>query len=86
MTRPRHGRGERADQFFQALELKPRIVMESNDTHLIKVMVEYGYGIGFLPDWSVQNEIQERRIVVLRTAGIRLRQKIRPHRPLRESI
>ena len=65
-----------ADQFFQALELKPRIVMESNDTHLIKVMVEYGYGIGFLPDWSVQKEIKERRIVVLRTAGIRLRQKM----------
>ena len=65
-----------ADQFFQQLELKPKIVMESNDTHLIKVMVEYGYGIGFLPDWSVQNEIRERRIVVLRTAGIRLRQKM----------
>jgi DNA-binding transcriptional LysR family regulator len=65
-----------SDQYFQALELKPKIVMESNDTHLIKVMVEYGYGIGFLPDWSVQKEIQERRIVVLRTAGIRLRQEM----------
>ena len=65
-----------ADQFFQALELRPRIVMESNDTHLIKVMVGYGYGIGFLPDWSVEKEIKERRLVVLRTGGVRLRQKM----------
>ena len=65
-----------ADQFFQAHALKPNIVIESNDTHLIKVMVEYGYGIGFLPDWSVQQEIRERRIVVLRTRGVRLRQKM----------
>lgn len=65
-----------SDQYFQALELKPKIVMESNDTHLIKVMVEYGYGLGFLPDWSVQKEIKERRIVVLRTAGSRLRQEM----------
>ena len=65
-----------ADKLFRSWELKPKIVMESNDTHLIKVMVEYGYGIGFLPDWSVQTEIRERRIVVLRTEGIRLRQKM----------
>lgn len=65
-----------ADRFFQTLALKPKIAMESNDTHLIKVMVEYGYGLGFLPDWSVQREIKERRIVVLRTAHPRLRQKM----------
>jgi DNA-binding transcriptional LysR family regulator len=65
-----------SDRFFQTMELIPKIAMESNDTHLIKVMVEYGYGIGFLPDWSIQKEVSERRIVVLRTAGPRLRQKM----------
>lgn len=65
-----------ADEFFRTQHCKPKIVVESNDTHLIKVMIEYGYGIGFLPDWSVQEEIAERRIVVLRTGHVRFRQNM----------
>lgn len=65
-----------ADQFFDATELRPQVAMESNDTHLIKAMISYGYGIGFLPDWSIENEIEERRIVTLRIPGPRLRQKM----------
>jgi len=65
-----------ADQFFKANGLDPQVVMESNDTHLIKAMISYGYGIGFLPDWSVESEIKERRIVALRIAGPRLRQRM----------
>ena len=65
-----------AEKFFQASGLKPKIVMESNDTHLIKVMVEHSYGIGFLPNWIVQKEIDDRSLVVLRTSGIRLQQQM----------
>lgn len=65
-----------ADQFCHALGLKPKIVMESNDTHLIKVMVAYGYGLGFLPDWSIEREVAERRLVILRTPETRLRQNM----------
>lgn len=65
-----------ADQFFQTVGLKPHIVMESNDTHLIRMMVEHGYGVGFLPDWSVEAEIAERRVVALRLPGARLRQQM----------
>ena len=65
-----------AEQLFHNWAFKPQVVMESNDTHLIKTMVEYGYGIGFLPNWSVEQEIRERRIAVLRITGIRLRQEM----------
>lgn len=65
-----------ADQFFESTGLRPQVAMESNDTHLIKAMISYGYGIGFLPDWSIENEIKERRIVSLRIPGPRLKQKM----------
>jgi len=65
-----------ADQFFESTGLRPQVAMESNDTHLIKAMISYGYGIGFLPDWSIENEIKERRLIALRVPGPPLRQKM----------
>jgi DNA-binding transcriptional LysR family regulator len=65
-----------ADQFFKRERLRPKIVMESNDTHLLKAMVEVGYGIGFLPDWSIEREVAEGRLAVLPIAGKPLQQKL----------
>jgi len=65
-----------ADQFFKRERLRPKIVMESNDTHFLKAMIEVGYGIGFLPDWSIEREVAERRLAVVPIAGKPLQQKL----------
>lgn len=54
-----------ADTWFKKLDLSPAVGVESNDTYLLKAMVESGYGIGFLPDWGIQRELDERRLVAL---------------------
>lgn len=65
-----------ADRFFERERFKPTIVLESNDTHLIRAMVEGGYGIAFLPDWSVQRELKDHRLHSLQIRGAPLRQKL----------
>lgn len=64
------------DRFFARERLNPTIVLESNDTHLIRAMLEGGYGIGFLPDWSIQRELKEGRLRILQIRGAPLRQKL----------
>ena len=64
-----------AEEFFAREGLRPHVVLESNDTHLIRAMIEVGYGIGFLPDWSIQRELKDRRLRVIRTEGPPLIQK-----------
>ncbi len=58
-----------ANAYFERERLEPKVGLESNDTHLLKGMVEAGYGIGFLPDWAIQRELDERRLVALPLAG-----------------
>lgn len=53
------------DVWFKKLDVTPTIGVESNDTYLLKAMIEAGYGIGFLPDWGIQRELDERRLVAL---------------------
>ena len=60
------------DEFFRREGFTPRTVLESNDTHLIKRMVELGFGIAFLPDWSLEREIEEGRLTVVPIRGGRL--------------
>jgi DNA-binding transcriptional LysR family regulator len=64
-----------SDDFFRHHDVNPLIVLESNDVHLIRSMIEVGYGIGFLPDWAIQRELKERRLHPLRVPGRSLRQQ-----------
>ena len=61
-----------SDMFFRTLGISPKIVLQSNDTYLIRAMAEVGFGIAFLPDWGVQRELQEGRLVALNKPGTRL--------------
>ena len=61
-----------SDVYFRTLGLSPQIVLQSNDTYLIRAMAEVGFGIAFLPDWGVQRELEEGRLVVLNKPGPRL--------------
>jgi DNA-binding transcriptional LysR family regulator len=58
-----------ADNFFQEIGTAPNVVLETNDTHLIRAMVEVGMGIALLPDWSIQSELASGRLVVLKSPG-----------------
>lgn len=58
-----------ADHFFQEIGTVPNVVLETNDTHLIRAMVEVGMGIALLPDWSIQSELKSGRLVVLKSPG-----------------
>lgn len=64
-----------SDEFFKRSSLTPNIVLESNDVHLIRSMIEVGYGIGFLPDWAIQRELKEKRLRAIKLPGRPLRQK-----------
>ncbi len=61
-----------ADFYFREKGVVPRIVLQSNDTNLIRAMVEVGFGIAFLPDWAIQRELSEGRLVCLPTADQQL--------------
>ncbi|MFT3963075.1 LysR family transcriptional regulator [Propionivibrio sp.] len=61
-----------SDQYFSSLGISPNMVLQSNDTYLIRAMTEVGFGIAFLPDWAVQRELEEGRLVVLDKPGLRL--------------
>jgi DNA-binding transcriptional LysR family regulator len=64
-----------ADTYFREVGINPRIVLQSNDTNLIRAMTEVGFGIAFLPDWGVQRELKEKRLVVVKGPGPRLREE-----------
>lgn len=61
-----------ADFFFRERGIAPKIILQSNDTNLIRAMVEVGFGIAFLPDWAIQRELAERSLVKLRVPDIQL--------------
>ena len=61
-----------SDLYFRTLGISPPIVLQSNDTYLIRSMTEVGFGVSFLPDWGIQRELDERRLVSLRKPGPRL--------------
>lgn len=58
-----------ADHYFHAIGTAPNVVLETNDTHLIRAMVEVGMGIALLPDWSIQSELASGRLVALKSPG-----------------
>jgi DNA-binding transcriptional LysR family regulator len=63
------------DEFFKREGVDPNVVLESNDMHLLRAMIEVGYGIGFLPDWGIQRELKEQRLRALPIRGKPLRQR-----------
>jgi DNA-binding transcriptional LysR family regulator len=64
-----------ADTYFREIGINPNIVLQSNDTNLIRAMTEVGFGISFLPDWGVQRELKEKRLTVIKGPGPRLREE-----------
>lgn len=67
-----------SDAYFTAIGIAPFIVLQSNDTHLIRAMTEVGFGISILPDWAIQRELVEGRLVVLKGPGPRLFENFGP--------
>lgn len=64
-----------AERFFRALGISPPVVLQSNDTNFIRAMAETGVGAAFLPNWAVQNELADGRLVPLAVPGPRLREE-----------
>ncbi len=64
------------DAFFRREHIVPTVVLESNDTHLIKAMVGVGFGVAFLPIWAIEREVKERRLRVVPVPGAALVQPI----------
>ena len=58
------------DGFFHQLAIDPRVIMEADDTEVIKRLVESGFGYSMLPEFSVRG--QSRFLELFRVAGNRL--------------
>jgi DNA-binding transcriptional LysR family regulator len=58
------------DGFFAEIGLKPRVVMEADDTAAIRRMVESGFGYSILPEFALRDHPAELR--VSRIAGRKL--------------
>ena len=58
------------DRFFRELEINPRVMMEADDTEVIKRLVESGFGYSILPQFALSG--RGRRFQKLRVAGRKL--------------
>jgi LysR family transcriptional regulator, low CO2-responsive transcriptional regulator len=58
------------EQFFQRTGLKARIGMEMDSNETIKQAVIAGLGIAFISRHTVSNELQSRRLIALKVAGL----------------
>ena len=58
------------DGFFQQLAITPRVIMEADDTEVIKRLVESGFGYSMLPEFSLRG--QSRFLELFRVSGHRL--------------
>jgi DNA-binding transcriptional LysR family regulator len=58
------------DRFFEAIHLKPRVVMEADDTEAIKRLVESGFGYSVLPEHALRG--RTRFFQTFRVEGHRL--------------
>lgn len=58
------------DGFLREIGLKPRVIMEADDTEAIKKLVESGFGCSVLPEFALRN--QPRFFEVFRVGGRRL--------------
>jgi DNA-binding transcriptional LysR family regulator len=58
------------DQFFQEINIAPRVVMEAEDSEAIKGLVESGFGYSILPEHALKR--RDRFFYTYRVAGHRL--------------
>ena len=58
------------DQFFQEINIAPRVVMEAEDSEAIKGLVESGFGYSILPEHALRR--RNRFFQTYRVAGHRL--------------
>lgn len=65
-----------ADYFFREVGLAPNVILQSNDTNLIRAMVEVGFGIAFLPDWAIQRELSDGTLVPLAVQDLQLYEEL----------
>lgn len=64
------------EDFLKRADIAPDLALESNDTYFIKLMVEHGLGVSFLPSWAVREETGAGRIAALRVEGHTLRRAV----------
>jgi DNA-binding transcriptional LysR family regulator len=67
---PRSNMRMSIDRFFREVGISPRVIMEADDTEVIKCLVESGFGYSILPEFSLRG--QSRFIELFRVAGHRL--------------
>ncbi|MBC8164626.1 MAG: LysR family transcriptional regulator [Bryobacteraceae bacterium] len=58
------------DGFFRGIGIQPQVVMEADDTEVIKRLVESGFGMAMLPEYALRT--QPRFFRVFRVEGHRL--------------
>jgi LysR family transcriptional regulator, low CO2-responsive transcriptional regulator len=64
-----------AERYFAENAIDPPVILQTNDTNLVRSMVEAGCGLAFLPDWGIQRELAEGRLIALPHPGPRLREE-----------
>lgn len=52
-----------SDYFFRINTITPAVAAQSNDTYLIRTLAEIGFGLAFLPNWSIERELADNRLV-----------------------
>ncbi len=64
------------EDFLKRAGIAPAFALESNDTYFVKLMVERGIGVSFLPSWAVGEETAAGRLAALRVEGHSLRRSV----------
>jgi DNA-binding transcriptional LysR family regulator len=54
------------DQYFASHGFEPRTTMRFNNAEPVKAMVQAGFGISMLPEWTLQEEIKNRQLRIIR--------------------
>jgi DNA-binding transcriptional LysR family regulator len=64
------------DAFFKSVNANPELALESNDTYFIKLMVERGVGISLLPSWVISEDVEKKRLSMLKIEGHELKRSV----------
>lgn len=64
------------EDFFERVQIRPALALESNDTYFIKLMVEHGLGISLLPSWAIRDEVSAGKLAQLSIKGHSLQRSV----------
>jgi len=64
------------EKFFRNLEIKPNVVMEADDTEVIKKLVESGFGYAILPQSAVRGQLRQYHLYRVRNHTIMRKQAV----------